>query len=168
MPVPAVLHQQREAVALAESQLGDFEAQPLDPLQQPFVAQRRSIRRDEARRIRRMPRVIAKHVVQDHGWRRGVEQVGTRTSMAGLSEVVSHAQRRTKPEGCNSRGMLQAGKARPVSRSERAQARLDLCTPGFEERRQRQGLAQVSMASSVAKPGPSVAISKRMPPGSRK
>src|SRR6478736_1232126 len=89
-----------------------------------------------------MPRVIAKNVVQDHGWRRGVEQVGTRTSMAGLSEVVFHAQRRTKPEGCNSRGMLQAGKARPVSRSERAQARLDLGTPAFEERRQCQGLAQ--------------------------
>ena len=58
-----------------------------------------------------MPRVIAKHVVQDHGWRRGVEQDGTRTSDGGIERGISHAQRRTKPEGCNSRGMFRARKS---------------------------------------------------------
>ena len=50
----------------------------------------------------------------------------------------------------------------------RAQAGLDGGAVAFEEGRQGEGFAEDATGSSVAKPGPSVAISKSTPPGSRK
>ncbi len=64
--------------------------------------------------------------------------------------------------------MAGASPAMTSGELQRLQPGLDLGAARFEEGRQREFFAELSIGSSVAKPGPSVAISNRMPLGSRK